>query len=136
MSFVPVVQTVLADGRIQLSGGTYPLREAIRAHGGRWNAEERVWTLPAGTDTSFIPTGPPPAAPKPKVPKPKTAPAPVKPREEWTLEEWRAHVRANSRRGYIGPCCSHAVGFEEYWQGPIHYRCERHGITRSSYSGT
>ena len=49
-----VVLTTLEDGRIQLAGGTYPIKDQIRAHGGLWNPAARVWTLPAGTDTAFV----------------------------------------------------------------------------------
>jgi hypothetical protein len=138
-----VVLKVLEDGRIELSGGTYPLRETIRAHGGRWNPADRVWTLPAGTDMSFVPPAPAAAAVAAAAP-PRTYVFPVciphksKPREEWTLEEWHAYVRANysKNRGYVGACCRHATPYEDHPYGPINYRCEKHGVTRNSYSGT
>ncbi len=117
-----VKATVMEDGRIQLSGATYAVRDQIKARGGKWDATARVWTLPAGTDTVFAPA-PSPAA---------VAPAPVRTREELTLAEWQMY--ATSRRN-AGRCCSHATSFWEYAQGPTNYRCERHGITRSSYTG-
>ena len=122
-----VTVTLLEDGRVQLSGGTFDIRDQIRARGGRWDPAARVWILPAGTDTAFATVVVPPA------PKPKPVP-----REEWTLAEWRAYVATHTRRGYIGSCCSHATGFTDAGNpyGPTHYRCERHGVTRSSYSGT
>lgn len=35
------------DGQVRLSGATYRLRELIRRCGGRWDAQERIWHLPA-----------------------------------------------------------------------------------------
>lgn len=34
------------DGRVWLSGATYPLRERIKAAGGRWHASRQAWSLP------------------------------------------------------------------------------------------
>ena len=106
-----VTTTLLSDGRIQLGGGTYPLREQIRALGGRWNPAERVWTLPAGTDTAFV-------DPKPVV-----------------------SVVLPPPRRRDGRCCDAAVIFwpsdDPYAHyGPASYRCADHGVCRSNYSGT
>jgi len=54
------------DNGIQLSGATYDRRDAIKAAGGRWDPAARVWTLPTGTDTTFL-SVPLPCLPKPKV---------------------------------------------------------------------
>ena len=121
----PVLVKVLDDGRIELRGGTYPLREAIRAHGGRWNPEARVWTLPAGTDTSFVPVA---------VPVPVVAAAPAA-----AAAAARPLVFAPRRRD--GRCCDTAVAFwpadDPYSHyGPAHYRCPHHGEMRSNYTGT
>ena len=32
---------------IEISGNTYPVREGIKALGGRWNPNEKVWRVPA-----------------------------------------------------------------------------------------
>jgi hypothetical protein len=127
----PIIQTVLADGRISLCGGTYPLRETIRVRGGKWDPAAKTWTLPAGTDLSFLPAAPAPPAPKPV---PRAAP---KTREEWTAAEWQSHVAAQYRRRrfIVGACCSHAVSYYDYPQGPTNYRCERHGYTICNYTG-
>lgn len=155
-----VVLTMLPDGDIQLSGGTFKHKDAIKAVGGKWNKDTKTWTVPFDADLSFLPSTPAAAAPAP-APAPAAAavaapvaaaPAPLiralpyggyvvippkhKAREEWTAAEWRSHVLLNSRRGYIGQCCSHATPFYEYEQGPTHYRCEKHGVTKSSYAGT
>jgi len=121
-----VKATVMEDGRIQLSGATYAVRDQIKARGGKWDATARVWTLPAGTDTVFAPAAATSATHATRVAEP------VRTREELTLAEWQMY--ATSRRN-AGRCCSHATSFWEYAQGPTNYRCERHGITRSSYTG-
>jgi hypothetical protein len=139
-----VVLTLLPDGNLQLSGGTFKYKDAIKAVGGKWNKDTKAWTVPFDADLMFLPSTPAPAA--------APAPAPLiralpyggytvippkhKAREEWTAAEWQSHVLLNSRRGYIGRCCGHATAFYDYEQGPTHYRCEKHGITRSSYTGT
>ena len=112
----PIFEAVQADGRIMVYGGTYDHRETIRAHGGKWNAAEKAWYLPAGTDTSFLPK----PAPKPAVTVYAPRPAP---------------------RCRDGRCCDKAVGFfpsdDPYAHyGPLHYRCEFHGVSKSNYSGT
>lgn len=112
--------TTLDDGRIQLSGSTFAVRDQIKARGGRWDAAARVWILPADADTAFA------APPVPVVAAPR-------PREEWTAAEWQNYCLR--RRGSSGPCCAHAKAFFEYEQGPMHYRCERHGVTHNSYTG-
>jgi hypothetical protein len=108
-----LITTVLDDGRIQLSGPTFALRDQIKARGGRWlpltERGARVWILPAGTDTTcFLP--PPPVA---------AAPAPL--------------YRARS-----GRCCAAATArmddADPY--GPLWYVCTAHGSFKSSYSGS
>lgn len=117
--------TVLADGRIEISGGTFPLREAIKAAavaaGGKavWDAARKVWTVPAGTVV-------PPAAKK----------SGPKPRAEWTREEWQVWIAHFKSRNYgrVERCCSAARDVGD-WYGPMHYSCPRHGETKGSYSG-
>lgn len=121
MSALTVV--TLDDGRIQVSGATYPIRDQIKARGGRWDPAARLWTLPAGTSTEFEAPPPPPPPPKPR------------PREEWTREEWQDYCLRSRRRGNSGPCCAHASAFFEHDHGPMHYRCERHGVTHNSWVG-
>jgi hypothetical protein len=118
--------TELADGRIELSGATFPLREQIKARGGKWDPARKVWTVPAGTSLEFA--APPPEE---KVPKPKP-----KPRDEWTREEWQAWIGAYKirNRGRVERCCHHAKDVGDIY-GPSEYSCERHGETRGSYRG-
>lgn len=110
---MPLNIKVLEDGRIELSGSTFHIRDQIRARGGRWKPAERVWILPAGTSTDFAP--PPPSS--------GARPAPVR----------------RSRGG--GPCCAAAEMFfassDPYAHyGPASYRCPHHGVSHSTYSGT
>jgi hypothetical protein len=124
-----IKQETLEDGRIRLSGGTFPLKDQIRARGGKWDPAARVWTLPAGTDTTFITT---------------VEPAPRMTRAE-ALEFYYTRV-APAMAAFRPPrrdgrCCDAAVAFwpstDAYSHyGPCSYRCPHHGETRSTYSGT
>ena len=126
-----VMLTTLEDGRIQLSGGTYPLKDQIRALGGRWNPAERVWTLPAGTDTSF--TAVPVTAPSGAPSKP-----PALTREEALAIYSRVAATLAPPVRRDGRCCASAVAFwpADDLYGPARYRCPHHGERRSNYSGT
>lgn len=57
-----VKTTTLADGRIGVTGDTFPIKDRLKAAGARWNAADKVWHLPAGTDLAFLkdPLPPPP----------------------------------------------------------------------------
>ncbi len=127
--------TTLEDGRLQLSGATYGVRDQIKARGGRWDPAARVWTLPAGTDTTF--EAPPPQSERQSgcLAAPAAFPPAPRPREEWTAAEWQNYCLRSRSRGSHGPCCAHAKAYWEYDQGPTHYRCERHGVTHNSYTG-
>lgn len=122
-----LTQTVLADGRIELSGPTFEVREAIKAAavaaGGKavWDGGRRVWIVPAGT-----------VVPSPAK-KPAVAP---RPREEWTRDEWQAWSADFKRRncGRVERCCSGARWVGDPY-GPMVYACERHGETRGDYRG-
>lgn len=140
-----LTQTVLADGRIELSGPTFDVREAIKAAavaaGGKavWDGARKVWIVPAGT----VVPAPAPAPKKPAV-KPREATGSAggkastskKSREEWTREEWQTWSSAYRRRnrGCVQECCIHADDISEMY-GPSHYICERHGETKGDYTG-
>ena len=116
-----ITLTPLEDGRTQVSGRTFDLKEAIKTAKGVWDPATKTWTLPAGVSTDFLV---PPPPPKPKA------------REDWTKEEWTAYVLAYRRRGNIDRCCKNAKTFTQYdEQGPICYDCPRHGKTYNSYCG-
>jgi hypothetical protein len=55
----------LSDGRIGVTGDTFPIKDRIKAAGGRWNPADKSWALPAGTDLAFLkePLPPPPRHP-------------------------------------------------------------------------
>ena len=127
-----LTQTVLADGRIELSGPTFDVREAIKAAavaaGGKavWDGARKVWTVPAGT---LVPAVKPREATG-------SASTSSKSREEWTREEWQAWSAAYRvrNRGRVERCCCDAKDIGDMY-GPAHYTCERHGETRGTYTG-
>ncbi len=60
---LPRVKTdTLSDGRIGVTGDTFPIKDRLKAAGGRWHPGDKVWHLPAGTDLAFLrePLPPPP----------------------------------------------------------------------------
>lgn len=111
---------------LKFSGDTYNFRDLIKAlPGARWVAAEKVWAAPsAGADLTAI--------------KERMA------SYEHDRAFWTAAIAANATvnihlsrpRGNKGPCCSKAKAFTQYdAQGPICYRCEKHGETYNSYCG-
>ena len=36
-----------AEKMVPISGNTYPVKDAIKALGGRWNGDRKVWMVPA-----------------------------------------------------------------------------------------
>lgn len=156
-----LVKTPLADGRIELSGATYHIREQIKASaaaaGGKaiWDPARKVWTVPAGT---VLVVPPPPA--KAEKPKPSgavggaggsskksreaaceaggyaSASSKKKSREDWTLDEWQSWIWTFKLRnhGRVESCCRHAKWVGDPY-GPMEYSCARHGHTKGSYTG-
>lgn len=64
---LPRVKTdTLSDGRIGVTGDTFPIKDRLKAAGARWHAADKVWTLPSGTDLAFLkePLPPPPPPPR------------------------------------------------------------------------
>ena len=112
-----LILTTLANGRIQVSGATFPVRDQIKARGGRWDPAARAWTLPAGTNTVFAAVAAPVAA----------APVAV------SLAAAVYYVR----RDRSGRCCRAATTAldAENPYGPMWYHCKLHGSCKSSYTG-
>jgi hypothetical protein len=123
---------------LRFSGDTFNYKHLIKAlPGARWNPAEKVWTAPVDSDLTAI-----------KARQEELRPSDEshaywakrnaylrKPREEWTKEEWLTYRLDWNKRGSPGKCCSHAVSFEQCEQGPVCWRCERHGETISNYWG-
>ncbi len=120
------------------SGDTYNFRDLIKAlPGARWAPATKTWTAPKGADLSAI------RARLAEHEASRAAWAEIAkknaylrlPREEWTKEQWQEYRLNWNKRGSVGKCCKHAVAFEEYEQGPICYRCEKHGVTHNNWTG-
>ena len=67
---LPRVKTdTLSDGRIGVTGQTFDIKDRLKAAGGKWHPEDKVWYLPAGTDLAFLrdplPPPPPPVRTRP-----------------------------------------------------------------------
>jgi hypothetical protein len=109
----------LADGRIVLSGKTFDIKDKIKELKGIWNPEEKTWTLPAGTDISWL-----------RPPKPAAQP----PVDLWGGVS--AHYYRRPDRS--GRCCASAVPQLDPVcpQGPMIYVCAAHGNRKSNYAGT
>lgn len=43
----PNTMTITADGPVQIRGNTYAIREELKALGGRWNPDDKVWEVPS-----------------------------------------------------------------------------------------
>lgn len=123
------------------SGDTYNFKDLIKAlPGAKWVPATKTWTAPKGADLAAIRArlaeqAAATAASLKFWEEARAATAHLsRPREEWTRAQWRAFCA--SKRGNHGPCCSAAKAFTQYdAQGPICYRCEKHGETYNSYCG-
>jgi hypothetical protein len=96
----------LEDGRHEVSGKTFHFKDEIKELGGKWDNARKIWTLPKDTDLEFL------VVKKviPKEVRPKVIPA-------------------------YGCCCEKAKLMEEYWQGPMYYQCEDHGMRPTTKKG-
>lgn len=109
----------LPDGRKVLSGGTFPLKDQIKAASlaagtaAAWDPAAKTWTVAAGTDLGFLKPPAPPPAPRPLPPPPL-------------------------RRDRLGRCCAAAVfKLDDVCpQGPMVCVCAAHGTYKSTYAGT
>jgi hypothetical protein len=88
----------LEDGRHELTGKTFDLKDQIKVLGGKWDNAKKTWILPKDTNLDFL--------------KIKTV--------------IRKTLRRKAIPAY-GCCCEKANIMEEYWQGPMYYQCEDHG---------
>ena len=51
---MPSITVTKNDFTVQLSGGTFPYKESIKAAGGLWDPSTKTWTLPLSADLSFL----------------------------------------------------------------------------------
>lgn len=47
-------QTEDGDALVQIRGNTYPIRDQLKALGGRWNADDKVWEVPASNSAEAL----------------------------------------------------------------------------------
>jgi hypothetical protein len=47
-------QTEDGDALVQIRGNTYPIRDQLKLLGGRWNADDKVWEVPASTSANAL----------------------------------------------------------------------------------
>ena len=133
-----VLQITETESGYTFSGDTYEYRDLIKAlPGAKWVPAEKVWTAPKAADLAAI---------KERMEMLKASYESAAywaaknahlrlPREEWTKEQWRNYCIDWNKRGSPGKCCKNATAFEQYEQGPICWRCERHGDTISNWTG-
>lgn len=62
-------QTENGDALVQIRGNTYPIRDQLKLLGGRWNADDKVWEVPASTSANALALvkAQPPKQPLPEV---------------------------------------------------------------------
>ena len=133
------LQITTEGGLLRFSGDTFGYKDMIKAlPGARWEPAQKVWTASAVSDLTAIKA-------RQEVLRSsdeshaywaKRNAYLKKPREEWTKEEWGIYRADWVKRGKTEKCCALAVAFEQYEQGPICWRCERHGETISNFCGT
>ncbi len=95
---------------LEISGWTYEHRERLKALGGKWQPDQKVWLLPIGADlTEFKPV------PVPRQPKP--VPTLQKVFRTWICIKKKAQLDPTNP------------------QGPMLWVCPCHGTWRSDYTG-
>ncbi len=125
------------NGAYRFSGDTYNFKDLIKAlPGAKWVPAEKVWVTGGGDLTAI--------KDRMAMLKRSTDAAAQyaakyayrrKPREEWTKDEWDLYCCEWTKRGSVGKCCGNAKAFQEYEQGPICWRCEKHGVTGNNFTG-
>jgi hypothetical protein len=106
-----------------ITGGTFTVREELKAAGGRWDPIHRAWTVSVDADIRAV--------------------IAKKEAELKAMDEAYAKGEAARRERYLsnprivkGRCCAEAVGYYRGGEfGPLCYRCTKHGETINSYTG-
>lgn len=116
------------DEGFEISGQTFHSRDKLKALGGKWNAEKKVWILPLTADLSSLVAVQQPAPPISEAMRQQMA--------DYYISD--AYLRRVIGRSRHGRCCSAAkTEFDEYNpQGPMWYVCDKHGRYKSDYDGT
>jgi hypothetical protein len=100
---------------LRITGGTFSVREELKAAGGRWDPVSKAWVVKKDADITAVVT--------------------KKEAEMKALDEAARAPRPKPVRGYTGPCCAQAKSFTLYEFGPLCFRCDKHGETHNSYTG-
>lgn len=111
---------------IQITGRTFDSKERLKALGAKWNAENKVWVLPLGTDLSSLALPPP---------RPISESMRQQMTDYYISDSYLRRVIGRSRHGR---CCSEAKTKldDVNPQGPMWYICGKHGNYKSDYDGT
>lgn len=116
-----------AEDVILLSGKTFDYKDLIKSiPGAKWDAQNKLWRLPLGSDLS--PLVPPPPPPPSAAMRQAIA--------DYYISD--AYLRRVCGRNKNGRCCSEATTRLDDFnpQGPMWYVCAKHGEHKSSYDGT
>jgi hypothetical protein len=54
MTTIEQTQTEDGDAPVQIRGNTYPIRDQLKLLGGRWNADDKVWEVPASASANAL----------------------------------------------------------------------------------
>lgn len=102
---------------IRITGGTFSVRDELKAAGARWDPVSKAWTVGKDADISAVMA--------------------KKGAEMKALDDAYALYKARPKpvRGYTGRCCAAATSYILGDQGPLCFRCPTHGETRNSYTG-
>ncbi len=108
---------------LEISGKTFNSKEALKALGGVWNGEKKVWVLPLTADISSLRIPPMSASMRQQI-------------ADYMISD--SYLRRMRRRSRHGRCCSEATTKldDDNPQGPMWYVCAKHGNYKSDYDGT
>ena len=113
-----------AEDAILLSGKTFDYKDLIKSiPGAKWDAQQKLWRLPLGSELS------------PLVPPPPSAAMRQAMADYYISDSYLRRVCGRTRHGQ---CCSEATTKLDDFnpQGPMWYVCTKHGNYKSDYDGT
>jgi hypothetical protein len=106
-----------------ITGGTFTVREELKAAGARWDPVARAWTVSGTADISAI------------IAKKEAELKAMDEAYERAAAARKERIMSNPRI-IKGRCCAKATAYyRDGEHGPLCYRCEKHGETTNSYTG-